>query len=354
MHSSTSIFDWRRTVAGVALGLLGFVLGCELIFRVLPVSTATKTNYDIDPALLTYPPHHTWRMSTGWDLRNTQLLRSNNVGFVADIDFVADPEAVALVGDSYIEASMLPAADRPAAQLQTLMGSAHRVYAMGAPGSSLLDYAERIRFAHQRFGVRHFIVLMEAGDVRQALCGSGNIHSACLDRRTLTPGVERRLDASVLKRVLRESAFAQYVTGQLKLDAGRLLRDAFTRPATSGAEPAARDLGSATRVDAPVFVDVVTRTFFERVAPYIDGGRLTIVVDGQRGPAGRRDEALESERTRFIVLAQARGVRVVDAETVYAKHFAVSPLSLDVGPYDAHLNELGVRLVMSAAAEAAR
>lgn len=150
------------------------------------------------------------------------------------------------------------------------------------------------------------------------------------------------------------AAFAQYVTGQLKLDAGRLLRDAFDQPANGSAPMPARDRVPATRIEAPVFVDVVTRTFFERVEPRLQGGQLTIVVDGQRGPGGRRDEALESERARFIALAQARGVRVVDAEVLYASHFAVSSLSLDVGPYDSHLNALGIQLLMSAAAEVAR
>ena len=354
MHLSTSTSDWRRTVVGAALGLLAFVIACELLFRLLPVSTATKTNYDIDPALLTYPPHHNWRMATGWDLRNAQRLRSNNVGFAAEIDFVPDPEALALVGDSYVEASMLPAADRPAAQLQGFLGGTRKVYAMGAPGSSLLDYAERIRFARERFGVRNFVILMEAGDVRQALCGSGNIHSACLERQTFAPRVERLPEANALKRVLRESALAQYLKGQLKLDDGRLLRDVFDRPPASGAAMPARDQAATTSGEAPAFVDVVTRIFFERVESHIADGKMTIVVDGQRGSHGKRDQALEAERARFIVLARAHGVHIVDAETVYGHHFAGSSLSLDVGPYDAHLNALGVQLVMSAAARAVR
>jgi len=59
--------------------------------------------------------------------------------------------------------------------------SGRPVYTMGSPGSSLLDYAERMRFAHDRFGIVDFVLLVERGDVRQALCGS-NKHPRAMSR----------------------------------------------------------------------------------------------------------------------------------------------------------------------------
>ncbi|SFC66212.1 hypothetical protein SAMN05216344_12836 [Polaromonas sp. OV174] len=59
---------------------------------------------------------------------------------------------------------MLAAPDRPGAQLERALGT-RPVSAMGNPGTALVDYAERIRFAHTHFGVRDFVVLMERGDV---------------------------------------------------------------------------------------------------------------------------------------------------------------------------------------------
>jgi len=139
---------------------------------VLPVPTATMRGYYLDPDVLSYPPHHEWQVATGWDLRNPQVLRSNNWGFAARHDFVADPEAVVLIGDSYVEASMLADAERPAAQLERLLGVPRTVYAMGSPGSSLLDYAQRLRLASQRLGARDVVLLIERFDARQSLCGS--------------------------------------------------------------------------------------------------------------------------------------------------------------------------------------
>lgn len=182
----------RRVLASAAAGLVAALLALEVILRLLPVSTATMTGYHVDADILTYPAHHRWTVSTGWDLRNPQQLRGNNLGFASDVDFVPDAGALALIGDSYVEASMLDARHRPAAQLQARLGPRRAVYGMGTPGTALLDYAQRVRFARERLSVRDFVVWLEGGDARQALCGSGNVVSRCLDPRTLQPAIQRR------------------------------------------------------------------------------------------------------------------------------------------------------------------
>lgn len=342
-----------RTIRDGLLGIVLLLVLLEGVLRLLPVSTATHTGYHVDPAILGYPPGHAWRVSTGWDLRNAQRLRANNLGFAAERDFVPDPGAVALVGDSYVEASMLAAADRPAAQLERALGGARAVYAFGGPGSSLLDYVERIRFARDRTDVQDVVVLMEAGDVRQSLCGSGNVHSACLDPKTLAPRVERLPPPSTLKQVLRESALAQYLFSQIRVDAGQLWRALTTRQVPEE-ESADRPRRRAVPVQtaSPAALAVVQR-FVEQVRPLVPG-RLVIVVDGRRDPAAAPDPRLAAERAAFIAGARAAGLTVVDAEPLFARHAAASPRSLQVGPYDGHLNAIGVGLVMQAAAQALR
>lgn len=341
-----------RRVGLALLGILVFLLSCELVLRALPVSTATLTGYHVDPLIMTSPARHEWTVATGWDLRNAQRLRANNLGFVAEHDFEPDPGAVALVGDSYVEASMLPAAARPAAQLERALGGQRKVYALGGPGSSLLDYAERIRFASERLGVRDFVVLMEAGDVRQALCGSGQVHARCLDARTLEPRTELMPQPGTLKRWLRHSALAQYLFSQLKVDPARLwkLALASSRPVEAHA-PAAKPAAAPAAGPGAAQVDAVTAAFLRRVEPYVKG-RLVVLVDADRGRLARGQVPGDFGRARFMALAREAGVRVVDAEPLVRRHYAQSKLSLDVGPYDGHLNEFGVGLFTAAAAEA--
>lgn len=342
-----------RASRDVLLGIVLMLVALEVVLRLLPVSTATHTGYHVDPAILGYPPGHAWRVSTGWDLRNPQRLQANNLGFAAERDFVRNPQAIALVGDSYVEASMLDARDRPAAQLERALGGTRAVYAFGGPGSSLLDYVERIRFARDRTGIQDVVVLMEAGDVRQSLCGSGNVHSACLDPKTLAPRDERMAPPSALKQVLRESALAQYLFSQIKVDPGQLWRALTTRQVPeeeSAAQPRRR---AAPARQASPAAEAVVRRFVEQVRPLVPG-RLVVAIDGRRDPAKALDARLAAERAAFIDIARTAGLTVIDAEPLFAHHAASSPRSLQVGPYDGHLNAIGVGLVMQAAAQALR
>lgn len=333
-----------RTSLWTLSGMLLMALAAELLCRLLPVSTSTATGYHFDADILTYPAHHEWRVATGWDLRNPQTLRSNNAGFATHRDFTAGLDPVVLIGDSYVESSMLAPSDRPAAQLEALLGGKRPVFGMGSPGTSLLDHAERIRFAAQRYGAREFVVFIEGGDLAQSVCGSGAIHSACLDDTTLAPSRRRLPAPSLAKQALRESAFAQYLVGQLRLDPQAVI--ARLTVAAPASQPA------ADSVQRERIARAATTAFFERVREVAPGARLLLLVDGRHidleQPAPVVDAA---ERHAFMEAARAQGAVVVDAETHYAAHYRRSPLSLNVGPYDGHLNVLGVRVLMAAAAE---
>lgn len=325
-------------------GIISLMLLLELLFRALPVSTSTETGYHTDPLILTYPPNHRWTVATGWDLRNPQRLQANQQGFVADRNFVRNDQAVALIGDSFIEASMLPAPDRPGSQLERALGG-RPVYAMGNPGTALLDYAERIRYAQENFGVRDFVILMERADVRQSLCGSGNVNGPCLDANTLAPRVALLPPPGLVKRIFRHSALAQYLFGQLKFSPQKLLTQAFP----SAQKPTSPETPEAEKV--PPFVDAVTTGFFNRIKTQV-AGKLVIVIDSDRRALAQGQIKPDPARARFIELARAAGAIVVDTQPLFQAHFAQSPLHLEVGPYDGHLNALGVRLVTQAAAKA--
>lgn len=335
-----------RRLSVMAATVLVLLLAFEGLCRLLPVSTSTDTGYHHDPDILNYPARHEWRVATGWDLRNAQWLRSNNLGFAAHRDFVPDAKAVALIGDSFVEASMLPEADRPGRQLERALGG-RPVYAMGGPGSSLLDYADRVRLARQRLAVRDFVFLLESGDLRQAICGSGNVHSACLATDSLEPRRERQPSAGGLKKVLRHSAAAQYLASQLKLQPQQAV--AAVRELLRPAPPSPAREGLAGL--QPAAVQAVLKEFFARMGPSSEFGVVLFVVDGRhdlKGPP--MDAALVAERQAFMAAAREWGALVLDAEQAYQAHHAVSKRSLDVGPYDKHLNALGVQVLFNEAA----
>ncbi len=202
--------------------------------------------------------------------------------------------AVALIGDSFVEASMLPAQERPGAQLERALVPTRPVYAMGVPGTALLDYAERIRLAHERFGVRDFVLLMERFDVRQSFCGSGNVggsvpaaRHACRSHRTAAAGRHRQADPAAFGTgaVRVQPAQAGPVSAVGTGTAASTTRDAGAQGqcgagGASSTEPSLQEMARHARV---------TETFFDRIRPYRDG-RLVIVLDSDRS-AIRRGEA---------------------------------------------------------------
>lgn len=343
---------WRTS-----LGALAVLATLELVLQLLPVSTATQTGYYIDPVILTYPAGHSFQLSAGWDLQHAQRLQANSLGFVARRDFQPDNRAVALIGDSHIEASALPPEQRPDAMLETALGGQRLVFGMGSPGTSLLDYAERVRFAATELRVQDFVLLIVPGDIRQSLCGSGQIAGPCMDTGTGEVRSELQPTPSALKQVMRHSALAQYLFSQLKISlneapAAMLALPRQIIPGQHTKMPAAPSSAPAAGDDAVLSarVDSIAQLFFERVRPYVKG-RMLLVLDRPFRPELGRPE-FEDDTDRFIAIARAHGIDVLDMASAYAEHARTSQLLLAVSPQDQHHNALGVTVLTRSMARA--
>ncbi len=139
----------------VALGLIGAVLLLELILRFLPVSEELDNDQPITAAdpIRRFRPDATITWSRGFDFHLVNTVRTNNYGFVNDQNY--DPSdtrpLLTVIGDSYVEAPMLP-------YVQTLHGllAAHiapkgRVYSFGSSGSALAQYLAYATYARDVF-----------------------------------------------------------------------------------------------------------------------------------------------------------------------------------------------------------
>jgi hypothetical protein len=334
-----------RFLVHTLFGALLALLAVEALLRLLPVSTSTKTGYYIHPLILTYPPYQEFVVSTGWSLHNAQHHRANNYGFLTHRDFAPDPQAIALIGDSFVEANMLAEPDRLGGQLESLLAP-QPVFVLGEPGTSLLDYAERARFARERFDVRNFVFVIERGDVRQTLCGSGNIQGPCLDRDTLEPRTETQPSAGLGKRIFRESALAQYLLSQLKIDLTALLKR--WQPTASPSTTASRQPSGPE--DVPLEkVDRIVGAFFTRL-PHGSGERLLLVFDSDRDRLIETPTIAAPVRNRFMQLALQAGAEIVDTAPIFRDYLRTTSLSLNVSPFDKHWNREANRLVAEAVA----
>jgi hypothetical protein len=332
-----------RILLGVACALIGI----ELMLRFFPVSTSTETGYYISPSIITYPAHHEFVIATGWDLSNAHRYRSNNYGFLTRKDFIFDQNAIALIGDSYVEANMLKEDDHLSFQLEKILRN-RSVYALGGPGSSLLDYAERARFAHEKFGIRNFVFVIESGDVRQTLCGSANIHGPCLDSNTFAPRSEAQPQKiGLAKKFLRKSALAQYLISQLRLNPNDIVKRLF--PTTSSENTKLPKKNLSPENVPPEAVDHVVSAYLSSLAQLEMDGWI-LIFDSDR-KCLKSNQVSHPVRDRFIQLATQAGAKIIDTRKIFCDFFQKTGLSLAVSPTDQHWNRLAHALVANAVAE---
>jgi hypothetical protein len=348
MPLSTSISKGFVFTGRMALGAIAVAVGLELMLHVLPVSSSTNTGYHFDPEIITYPPYHKITISTGWDLRNAGRYRTNNFGFLASRDFVPDAKAVAIIGDSYVEANMLPEADRLAGQLEARLG-ARPVYPFGGPGSSLLDYDERVRFIREKLGIRDFVIIIERGDVMETLCGSGNIHSPCMDAKDLSLRHERQTEPGSAKKILRHSALAQYFFSQLRIRPDALLVQLFPFTARGKESASSKPAGGPEDVP-PSVAETIVHRFIEGL-PRGDNERYILVFDSERDDIREGKPIHAPVRRQFMQMVKEAGLDVVDTEPLFRKHLQRSILNLEVGPYDRHCNTLANKIVADAVSQ---
>jgi hypothetical protein len=334
------------------LGIVGALIAAEILLRFLPVSTSTETGYYITPSIITYPAHHQFVIATGWNLSNAHHYRSNNYGFLTHRDFLPNANAIALIGDSFVEANMLKEDDRLNTQLENKLEN-RAVYAFGGPGSSLLDYTERARFAQEHLGIRDFVFIIELGDVRQTLCGSGNIHGPCLDPVTFSVRSEALpQNVSLTKKILRQSALAQYLFSQLRLKPEELFKKLFDNIFSQKADTLPlppHQLKDSENVPS-VAVDRIVSAFFSSLPKNRDG-RLVLVLDSYRDYLTDTNPNQTPVRDRFIQLARQAGIELIDTKPIFYAFSHTTGLSLSVSPTDKHWNRRAHGLVADAIAD---
>lgn len=320
-----------RKILLFSAGVLIALAGLEIALQLLPVPSATMVGYYIDPAIKTYPPHHRFTVATGWDLKNAQHHETNNFGFVDNRDFKKNPDGIAVIGDSYIEANMLLPELRIGPRLESLLED-RTVYSMGMPGTSLLDYAHRAHFARVQFGIERFVILVDTDDVRQMLCGSDNYARDCVDAQTLAIRQTKDAPDGIVKRVVRNSALAQYLFSQLRIQPVAWLKSLFKpAPANSSAPPQ----NHAKDPVPPATASKLVERFIEAF-PKTQSRPVIVINVSHFSAATEQRNAVQMN----ILEEKARdaGMDVIRLAPAFDQWTSRSPLSLFVGPYDMHWN----------------
>ena len=337
-----------HTLSGIgwlALGALLAVATMEGVLRCLPVNSGwvnpTPTR---DQPLIRYEPGTAFTYSRGWSLANVTHGRFNNFGFVSAYDYRVGAPAVAIIGDSYVEAAMITNGARVHEQLQHLLPNDTQALGFGQSGADLADDLIMARYAAQHFQLQGLVFALSPADVLGS--GKPRPRGFWFSGHGATTRIHSAAQVQ-LRNLFYRSSLLSYLFVNLKLAPADLLDDGFNTasppPATEGFDPAA-----SGHLDF-FLSQVQVLAAREGVRPEA----VVLLLDADRTAlyAGDAPSALHSA---LLARARASGFSVVDLTDAFSAEFARTGLRLDVASDDSHWNVRAHRLAARAVAAALR
>ncbi|MEP6546187.1 MAG: hypothetical protein ABJD53_01875 [Gammaproteobacteria bacterium] len=316
------------------LGTLATVLVAEAALRALPVSTG----YDlraVDPSnpVLRGTSHFRYTYSRGWNLQLSNSGELNNYGFRASYDYVRDPRALVVIGNSFVQADALDPRDDMAERLGRRLGRPS--YGIGSDGASLADYLADARWATGEFGTHTLLILLTTGDLKHA-CEPRPGQHFLNGAAALSLALVERPVPSTFKRLLNDSRLFRYVFDNLRFAANwdkGWRRNQDQPPDLQTA--AAFDAGCGDHPDAGPATQFLMREFHA-----LEGARDARVIF-VLAPGYRREQGVEAGGQRdvdqFADRAEQSGFAVVRLTEAFDAALATGT-RLDFMPIDGHWN----------------
>src|SRR4051812_42784057 len=348
MSSSTSTSDLRRAawwLAGALAAVAALLLALEGVLRLAPTA---KGLHRANPASASSSArlvrNQEYTFSMGWDLRHVVRGRTNSMGFISPHEYQPDARAIALIGDSFAEGEMLAWPESLAGRLDARSEGRLRAFNFGLSGASLPHYLGIAREMGKQFRLDAAVLVVVPGDYiegfdeREGLYHWGRIGAD--DLVALVPAESR----GRLKQLARESALLHYLRENLKFSPAAL----FRHGGDAGCEPAR--LSGADELRLARYVDALPR------ALQLEPARIVLVfnrntrdvyerVDRNQTPAEECPSVDSLALAELRVLAQKRGMKVVEVLPLLEGHYRTHRQPLDFRPVDPHWNGLATSII---------
>lgn len=335
----------RSRLRGLAInaltvaGSIAFtVLLLEVALRFMPLAAAPWVQPPTpDNPIQRYVPNTSFTWSLGWNFQNVVHGRTNTQGFVADYDYdaAATSPLVTLIGDSFIEALMVPFADSITGRVQKAMGTRGRAYAIAQSGSPLSQYIAYAKHACERYRPQRMIISIVGNDFDESVFATrarnGIFHLYPKGdgfEHALTPlppmGLGERIGRNsalalyLVRNVSRGSLFQAISIGRAQAAEGEV--GAFVGNTSAAA-------GAARVAEGEKVIDWFLGRLSDSMC--LQPKDIVILVDAPRpeiyNPALlelARSSYFGRMRVKVIADATARGFRVVDLQTAFVASFA--------------------------------
>ncbi|MGE4290663.1 MAG: hypothetical protein AB7E32_00510 [Desulfovibrio sp.] len=345
----------RRLFANFAAAAFGLLLALcllEALLRLLPVNEGLHTQpVNAAAPIYHFEPDRTSTWSRFADFAMTNRVHVNNFGFVNDQDYVQEAATplTAVIGDSYVEAVMLPYAETLQARLAVALQGHGRVYSFAASGAPLSQYLAYARYASAEFHATRLLFVIVGNDFDESLTRYANMpgfHYFQEDTSGLK-FVRQDYAPSWATRLARHSRLALYLLTNARVqeipDRVRKLFSSSKETHYVGQTVAEAD-SERLRLSRLAVDEFLRRLPLETGLP---PERMLFVMDGVRpqlydsGYDPQADQSYFAQMRRgFMARARAKGFGVLDMQPLFQKAHAEKNTRFEF-ERDAHWNGLG-------------
>jgi len=330
------------------------LLAAEVVLRFLPVSTGLRSvPVTVADPVLHFTPDRPFTNSLGWTMHNVVHGRVNNAGLVNGQDYVRDGlPLIAVIGDSFIEAQMVPYDETLQGRLADALAGRFRVYSVAASGAPLSQYLVFAGHAVRSYGAGAVVINVVGNDFDESLAAYKFGPGFWLYAPDASGTLRLRLtehEPRGLTTLARHSALARYVIINLRFQEGlgrlrALVAHAFPGPANAATRYAGNTDASVEQKrvqDSLDALDAFFRDVPERVG--LPPDRVLFTLDGFRSAAAAQAGAgtfFDVMRRAFLEKAAAHGYEVIDLDARFIPRHARAGESFEFFD-DNHWNGVG-------------
>ena len=326
----------------------------EISLRMFPVvNNINFMEVNKNNPIIRLHPNKDFTYSKGWTFSIANHGHINNYGFVNNQDYIKtrNGNLMAIIGDSYVEALMVPYEQTIQGRLERIVKNSGHVYSLGVSGSQLAQYLMFAHYALSEFHPESIVFVIVGNDFDGSLFKyysfpgfhyfqEDNTHNLTLMKVDYKPGR--------LKGIFSQFALARYIRNNL--DIRNIIRvmqnkeeDKYLYVGNTRSDASEIRINDSKRaVDA----------FFTEVSklPFINKSKILFVIDAARPHIYSNEDLInikgsyfEIMRSYFIENCLKEHYEYADMKEIFIARHSQDRSRFEF-PEDGHWNSLGHEL----------
>lgn len=354
----------RRRLVALLVGFAVVALIAENVLRFFPVSTGLRPQpVDAEHTVFQFEPSRDFVFSRDWNFNVANKGRVNDDGFVNDQDYTKNASElplIAIVGDSFVEAQMVPYEETIQGRLARAHAGEFRVFSFAASGAPLSQYLIWAEYVRDRYKPKGLVFVVVGNDFDESLAK----YSICPGQHHFAPNARGELELvrfdfepNALAPLVYSSALARYLNLNLKLSTrvsalGRWISGTRKPESTWFVGNTPAEFTPERKADSQAALDAFFRELPQRSGLQPD--QICFLLDAMRPEiydARELEKARASYfsqmRSAFLKTARQNMYEVIDLEPYFLQRHQADRAVFEF-PTDYHWNGIGHEVAASA------